>query len=186
MNTTEVTITGLTPLLMHSSRLADPLDPAAKELSKLTTKKKKSDADHLAVRECEWRGGLYLDEKGRPCLPGEVIEACLTSGAKRLRMGNEAKSGLIVDGNFAIEYDGPKTVKALWEHGGYKKLASVKVKQSRVIRTRPMFSKWSCAFVIDWDPLVIKDESTLFDIAKAAGQCGIGDWRPKYGRFEVS
>lgn len=185
MKTTKITIRGLTPLIMHNGQLADPLNEASKALSRLSKKKNKTDDDHLAMRKCEWIGGLYVDEDGAPCLPGEVIEAAIAEGAKKFKLGKVAKGGVIVDGNFALKYDGPKKQDKLWEHGGFLKLAGVKVKQSRVIRARPMFPSWECTFTVQWDPSLVKDEEQLFEIVESAGTSGIGDWRPKYGRFEV-
>lgn len=185
MKTTTFTIRGTTPLLMHNGQLADPLSDAAKSLSKLTKKKEKTESDHLAIRKCEWYGGLYLDENGAPCLPGEVLEATLAEGAKKYKLGKAVKGAVIIDGNFPLAYDGPKTADKLWADGGYLKLAGVRNKQNRVIRSRPMFQKWECTFDVQWDPELIKDEDQLCEIVEAAGTTGIGDWRPKYGRFEV-
>ena len=185
MNTTAITIRGLTPLLMHNGRLADPIDPAAEALAKLTGKRKKTREDHLAVSKCEWYGSLYVDEKGAPCLPGEVIEAALVEGAKKFKLGKVAKGGIIVFGNFALEYEGPKNVDKLWAAGGHLKRAGVKVGMARVIRSRPIFPEWSVSFDVQWDPSLVKDEDQIFEIASSAGLTGIGDWRPKFGRFEV-
>lgn len=185
MNTTTITIKGLTPLIMHNGQLADPLNAATKALSRLTSKKKKTDDDHLEVRKCEWYGGLYVDEKGAPCLPGEVIEAALVEGAKKFKLGKMTKGGVIVFGNFALEYEGPKSIDKLWSHGGFLKCAGVKIQGKRIIRSRPIFPAWSCTFDVQWDPSLVKDEEQLMEIAESAGQTGIGDWRPKYGRFEV-
>lgn len=185
VNQTKIKIRGLTPLLMHSGRLADPIDPATLALARLTGKRKKTVEDHHAIGKCEWTGGLYVNDKGAPCLPGEVIEACLVEGAKKSRRGKDAKSGIVVVGDFALEYDGPKTIEKLWEHGGFRKRAAVRVGQAKVMRTRPIFPEWSCTFTVQWDPAVIKDAESILEIAEAAGQAGIGDWRPKFGRFEV-
>lgn len=185
MNTTTIKISGLTPLIMHNGQLADPLNDAAKALSRLTSKKSKTEDDHLAVRKCEWHGGLYVNNAGAPCLPGEVIEASLVEGAKKYKLGKVAKGGIIVLGDYALEYDGPKSVEKLWAHGGFIKCAGVKVQNKRVIRSRPMFPKWGCTFDVQWDPALVKDEDQLIEIAESAGMTGIGDWRPKYGRFEV-
>ena len=46
MNTTTLNFNSLMPLIMHSGRLADPLDPASQMLKKLTDK---------------MRGGLAID-----------------------------------------------------------------------------------------------------------------------------
>jgi hypothetical protein len=185
MNTTTVTIRGLTPLIMHNGRLADPIDEATLALAKLTSKRKKTIEDHKAIAKCEWHGGLYVDEDGAPCLPGEVIEAALVEGAKKFKLGKVAKGGLVVFGDFALDYDGPKTAAALWADGGYLKRAKVKVGMASVIRTRPMFPTWSVTFDVQWDPSLVSDESQVIEIAESAGMSGICDWRPKFGRFEI-
>lgn len=185
MKTTNLKIRGLTPLLMHNGQLADPLNEHTLALARLTKKKNKTLDDHREVSRCEWYGSLYLDDNGRPCLPGEVLEAALAEGARRFKLGKVAKGGIVVVENAPIEYEGPKTADELWEHGGFLKRAGVKVAQSRVIRSRPFFAAWSCSFAVQWDPLLVKDETQVFEIAESAGLTGVGDWRPKYGRFEV-
>ena len=186
MKTLEITISGITPLIMHNGQLIDPLNAATQQLARLTSKRKKTLDDHKQIAKTEWYGGLYVDEKGAPCLPGEVIEAALVEGAKKFKLGKVAKGGLIVVGNFALDYDGPKDVDDLWETGNFVKRAAVKVGMARVIRTRPIFSGWGCTFEVQWDPSLVRDERQVIEIAEAAGESGIGEWRPKFGRFEVA
>ena len=185
MKITTIKISGLTPLLMHSGRLADPLEPATQALARLTSKRKKTLDDHKEMAKCEWYGSIYVDEKGHPCLPGEVLEASLVDGAKRFKMGTVAKSGIVVAESFKLIYDGPKTVDALWENGGFVKRYGVRVGQSRVMRARPIFMKWACRFDVTWDPSVVRDEKQVREFAESAGISGIGDWRPKFGRYEL-
>jgi hypothetical protein len=185
MNVTTIKIQGLTPLIMHNGQLADPLNAHTQALAKLTSKRKKTVEDHMALSKCEWEGSLYLDEKGHPCIPGEVLESCLVDGAKKYKLGKACKGALIIDGNFKLEYSGPKTVKALWSDGGFLKRAGVRVGMARVIRSRPIFAGWSLTFDVQWDPGLIQDEAQLLEIADAAGTKGLCDWRPKFGRFEV-
>jgi hypothetical protein len=185
MNTTKIKIKGLTPILLHNGRLADPINPFTLALAKLTGKKSKTIADHEAIAKAEWLGGLYSDDNNQVCLPGEVIESCLVEGAKKQKLGKVAKAGIVVFGDFVLEYKGPKSIEGLWADGGFLKRMAVRVGQARVIRTRPMFSAWGCSFDVQWDPNMIKDEDSLIEIAHAAGMSGIGDYRPKFGRFEV-
>jgi hypothetical protein len=184
MRTTEITIRGLTPLIMHNGRLSDPLDEATQALSRLTSKRNKTLDDHRAVSKAEWMGSLYVTEKGAPCLPGEVIEAALCEGARKYKLGKAAKGGIIVAGDFPLVYDGPKTPAKLWDHGGFLKRASARVGTNRVIRSRPIFPQWEVSFEVQWDPALVKDDTTVLEIVDAAGQSGICDWRPKFGRFE--
>ena len=42
-------LVGVGPLLMHSSRLADPLDPLTKQLAAITSKAVRTEADHERI-----------------------------------------------------------------------------------------------------------------------------------------
>jgi hypothetical protein len=59
MKTVSVKITGKAALLMHSDRFANPLDPLTKAHKELTSKRKKTDDDHIAIARGEFIGGCY-------------------------------------------------------------------------------------------------------------------------------
>lgn len=179
-----LTLTGSTPLLMHNSRLSDPLDPAAKALKKISGKRNKTDDDHVAMGEAEFMGGLYLDPDVGPYIPDLNIAATLLEGAKLNKLGMKVKRGLLITTPVnPVSYDGPRDPAQMWTSGRFAHRASVGVGQARVMRTRPVFYEWA----VQADGLI--DESQLdFDqlvqIANNAGDfIGIGDWRPRFGRF---
>ena len=64
-------------------------------------------------------------------------------------------------------------------------LQSVVVNRARIVRARPRFDSWSLEFVIQCIDERI-DESRISDVLIEAG-CyhGIGDFRPRYGRFTL-
>ena len=74
MNATsiKVRLIGDRPLLMHSGRLADPLDDIVGDLAKITGKRVKTSADHEEIARVEWHGGLWLSGS-RPCIPAEAV-----------------------------------------------------------------------------------------------------------------
>jgi hypothetical protein len=57
--------------------------------------------------------------------------------------------------------------------------------KGRIMRHRPKFMEWQAEFFITiTDPQL--SSRVLLDILKDAGQfCGVGDYRPKFGTFEV-
>ncbi len=178
-------IRGVAPLLMHNGQLANPMNKLTKAMKAITSKKKKTDDDYIELAHLEFFGGLYVDEQGRPVLPGEVIEGTLVSGAKKTKKGKDAKSAIIVDGNFPLIYDGPKTPEALWEDDRFRYVAGVVVNQKRVMRTRPMFKNWECKFTVHYLEEVF-DAQEVIDFVDTAGRmAGLGDCRPRFGRFEV-
>jgi len=177
-------IVGAAPLLMHCGALANPLSPASKELKKISKKRPKTDADIEYMSRVEWTGGLWLSH-GHPCIPGEAIEACFIAAAKKSKRGMLAKAGMISPGDWPIEYDGPRDIASLWADESFRLVAGVRVGQARVMRTRPIFRRWSAMVTFEYLDEQL-DESDVIDILRVAGRLvGVGDWRPRYGRFEI-
>ena len=177
-------ITGVSPLLCHNGRLADPIDPYSLRIAAIASTRKKTQADHLALAELEFLGGLYLSG-GRPCLPGEMVEAALARGAALERRGPKARAGLAVPEDTPLIYDGPDDPRELWQREEFRLRVGVRVSTSRIMRTRPIFRHWSADLQIDYLPRIL-DEKDVAGFLRAAGeQVGLGDWRPRFGRFSV-
>jgi hypothetical protein len=180
--------TGVAPLIQHSSRLADPLDDATRALKAITSKKKKTDADLEEMARLEWQGGLVLSAAGRVCLAARQIEAMIYEAARSTRAGKDAQRAVYVEDDAELNFAGSKPGKfaldAAWESKNFSLRVPARVQQARVMRTRPIFSGWST------DRVVVKIDKSGFDIKAlvdvvilAGEKIGVGDWRPRYGRF---
>lgn len=187
----QVKIEGLSTLLLHSDRGADPLSKEAKALKAVSTKRKKSEEDYADMQRLEWKAGLYLDEEGRPAVPVENMRASIRDGAKLSKMGKEISRKVFLNGEFIpIGYDGPKDLVKLFEDERFRDTRSVRVGQQRVMRTRPRFNKWSLTFVAYWDVDAF-DVDLFRQCLESAGRfIGLGDFRPDkggtFGRYEVA
>jgi hypothetical protein len=181
----QIELTGECPLLMHSSALADPCSAVSKQLAGLTRKRDKTVADHEAIARIEWGGGLWLAD-GRPCIPAEAIEGALVDAAETRRRGKIAAAGFICNGPALLEYEGPTSPEELWWDERFRLRTSAKVNRgSRTMRTRPRFPEWKVTFEAECVPGLIEEDEVV-ELFKIAGlRIGIGDWRPKYGRFSV-
>lgn len=132
----------------------------------------------------EWQAGLYV-ENGVVGIPDTVLLGMLIAAAKKIKKGQQAKSGIFVQGFFPLKYDGSTDLKKLWENEEFRLTAKVRVGTSSVMRTRPKFDNWSLEFNAEIDDTLI-NEGDLNEILKIGGkQIGLGDWRPRFGRFEV-
>lgn len=182
-----ITITGTATLLMHNSRLANPLDPATKALKAVTSKRGKTDDNHEEIARLEHAGSLYFDRDIGPYLPADNIWRALYDAAKKSKRGVRVKEGVFITTDVnPIAYEGPRTIDGLWADENFRHLASAKVGMQRVMRCRPQFRAWKCraSGVLDTAQL---DIAELHDIADTAGSLiGLGDWRPRYGRFTAS
>jgi hypothetical protein len=178
-------ITGMSPLLMHNGQTADPLNPHSLSIAEITSKRKKTEADHLEIAKREFFAGLYLTN-GEPCIPGEVMEAALVRGAMKEKRGPAAKAGMIVENNARLDYEGPHDCDALWADEKFRLRIPAKIGTSRVIRTRPRFNAWSAEIVVKFFPSLLNAKDVRSFLETAGEQIGIMDWRPRFGRFSVA
>ncbi|MEH2539233.1 MULTISPECIES: hypothetical protein [unclassified Bradyrhizobium] len=176
-------LVGVGPMLMRSSKLADPLDKTAKALAKVTSKRKKTDADHMRIAELEYRGALWLHH-GMPCLPQQTVKSVAVDGAKKTKMGEIAKVAFRSEGAALLQYDGPKTADELWAAERFRHRAVVRVHGSLTVRTRPLFPEWSALIHGTFLPSML-DRDEIIGFYQTAGLFGLGDYTPEFGRFLV-
>lgn len=195
-----VKLTGVAPLLMHNNRLVDPLDSFTKAMKAISSKRKKTDEDHERLSWLEWHGGLYTTpglEAGKggdivgadtalPTLTGDMLEACTVAGAKVARLGKDFASGYFVDQVEKFDYDGPKKLAGLQTDKAFWDRRQARVQTSTVMRTRPRFERWSVEFSAYFLTDVLQFDQVEKALRDAGRLKGIGDWHPRYGRFDVS
>jgi len=198
----EVTITGTTPLLMHSDNLdwADKMDAWKDSASN----KKGSKAGDDRSPAWRWIGALYHDGK-IVVMPADNIARCLMEGGAMVpvpggRSGktfkSQSQSGmmcteplwpLMVNGKtISMEKIIPLidesvfvTHKKMCEQLGFLLFVKrAKIGKAKHIRVRPRFDNWSIKGTITVVDEQIT-ESVLTDILDYAGRYkGLGDWRP--------
>lgn len=178
-------ITGIAALIMHNGQTADPLNQHSQSIAQITSIRKKTEADHREVAKREFFAGFYLSQ-GEPCLPPEMIEKALIQGAMKAKRGPAAKAAIIVEANTPLLYAGPRKPAELWADEKFQLRVPVKVGTSKVIRTRPRFDDWSAEIEIKFLPSLLNEREIRSFLVAAGEQIGIGDWRPRFGRFAVS
>lgn len=185
--TIKVKIRGVTPLLMHNSVGADPTNEGVIELKKMTAIKKKTLDIYEKIKICEMRVSLYYDDEIGPYIPAEMVEALIRDAAKTEKLGKAMKVGLIADPEkIPLIYKGPRDIDTLCGPGEFRDSRVVRNQQNRILRTRPIFFPWGAEFEIRYSPSLHNPDSILHFIGIGGKLCGIGDFRPRYGRFEVT
>jgi hypothetical protein len=181
---------GVSPLLCHNGQTADPRNTYSKALKAVSSKRKKTDADYDELARLEWLAGLYRSDNDL-VIPDYVIESAMIAGAKKSKRGPQAKCGLFFTHHAALSFDGKpaeitdQTLAQMFESGAFTHTIGVKVGMAKVMRTRPVFRTWSLVATAHYDPDVLNLRD-IEEIAADAGKLvGLGDWRPKHGRFEA-
>jgi len=185
MQQIDFNIRGVAPMIHHNAQLSDPLNEWVKKIQAYTSKRKKTIEDHEEIARLEWFGSLYLNESG-PVVPASNLERMLRDAAAKSKLGKQVQAGLLVLEDAPVIYKGPKDPTKMWDSQKFFTRASCKIGQQRVIRTRPSWDDWELKFIVQFDESML-DENKIRDFVSLAGRvCGLGDWRPKYGRFEVT
>lgn len=200
MQQVKIRIEGKVPLLMHNNQTANPLNVYTKAIKSISSKRKKTDADHMDLSRLEWEAGLYLDDDGHICIPANVIEATLKSAAKKNKNGKAVELGVRVEENFCqLEYPNngfqrkalpkkPEDLPSKELDKMYDKHVDcriVTVDRKKILRSRPRFDKWAVEFTLLFDESVINERTLLETVAVAGDQIGMCDYRPRYGLFNA-
>jgi len=174
---------------MHNGLLADPTNPYTMAIKDLVRKgsRKMTVADHQKRDRLEWEGSLYWDETDGPIVPSDCIERCVQIGAQKDRRGKDARAAVFMTETHAkLEYNGPRTKDALWADSRFSLRKGVVVNRGRVIRVRPMIpTGWQLTTTLEFDESIIDDADLRKAVVEAGAREGLGDWRPKFGRFLV-
>ena len=187
MYTASVRIKGIAPQIQHRFPMPD--------LSTLSKGGQKSTGAKDYTQE--WREYFYADGDGQIYQPSSHIEGALVKAAVNFKVtGKRGKSykdlfsaNIVVDPE-RIPHAGFTVPEELGTDGDqplYLDVRPVLVQRARVVRIRPAFKAgWELAFDIQ----CLDDEvqpDLLQDVLALAGKTvGIGDYRPKFGRFSVT
>jgi hypothetical protein len=187
MKSATYTIRGLTPLMMHSERLANPFDPLTKDIKAVTGKRKKTEDDLLEIARLEWLGGLYHDDDAGIHIPGYNVFAAIVTGGKIHKLGTAIKrSALVQEDKIPLVFDGPKQPDKLFSAKKFTDIRSVKVGTSKVARCRPIFKDWQLTFTVLYEESGIQRADLDRVVTDTGTMVGLGDYRPRFGRFEIA
>lgn len=172
MKQISVEIQGIAPLLQHRF----PIEEHGVNTSK--SKKKVYDPQEEAEK-C-----LYKNPKGEIYQPAEHIFQSMVKAAVDFKFEKKKSYKDVITSGVLVE---PEEIPLIFE-GNYEIDArGAVVQRSRIVRWRPRFNKWKLRFTIN----ILDDENisvpALKEILERAGATkGIGDYRPRFGRFMVT
>lgn len=187
MKTIKIELKGLSPLLMHSTRSVNPLDPLNIELKKLTEKRKKTEEDYRKISDLEWLLSLYWDDNIGLYIPAENIERCVQNAGKNKRKGAAFERGFsCVDMQIPLDIGEKLTKDEMFKDFRFRDVRSMVVDRKRIMRTRARFNMWKCSFLAMYDESVLNFRDVVEALDYAGKYVGLCDSRPKYGKFAAT
>ncbi len=169
MQSVEVKIHGVAPLLHNRF----PMEQEDEEKAKRRDQKfdSKEDAEKAVYRNDQ---GCFV--------PSSWIEATLRETAKEFKGKGKASLKATILSSVFVEPEEIPMGKKTYDEIDRRPAV---IQRQRIVKSRPRFNKWAIEFTVNFDETRIKKE-TLKQILEEAGKSkGIGDYRPKFGRFEV-
>lgn len=163
-----VKIRGIKPLLMHNPE------------SILHEKEKKRGERPTPEEEAE--RSLYKDSEGNIVIPSRVIKASLVkasteykvAGKRKKTFKDYVKSGILIEPeNIPLNSDWTIDVRV------------VRLRTDRIPRARPRFDNWDLEFNVKIIDPIIRPENLKNFIIDAGKYCGLCDFRPEFGLFEL-
>lgn len=175
----KIEIKGIAPLLQ--ARHLTPIEEKkllARESSKKAKVKDLTDEEQFEMHS-------YKNAKGEFIQPSEMVEAAMTKAAVNFKLEGKKtykdviKGGILVEPIEIVHKNQNATMDARW--GRNKNTGGA------VWVVRPVFNEWELEFTMT----LLQDERVEPEILKemltyAGLYVGIGAWRPKFGRFEVT
>lgn len=182
-----IKLTGIAPMLTHNGLLADPSYEYTKALKLISGRRDKSDDDREQMAHHEFQGGLYFVDGVGPVIPSGNIEAAVKAAGSTVgKAGKTITAVFFVNEEFVpLTYAGPRTREELWANPIFRDRRTAVVQRARIVRTRPRFTQWSLEFTATLLPCKLGGDDLRRFFEHAGYYVGLGDYRPKFGRFEV-
>jgi hypothetical protein len=128
-----------------------------------------------------WKAAYFDKEQGF-YLPSSHVEGALKkAGAEYKIKGTKSYKETILSSVF-VEEEKLFLNKKQWDEIDRQ---AAKIQQARIVRSRPRFNSWQTTFHINFNDERITPEVLKQILVEAGATKGVGDYRPKYGRFTV-
>lgn len=171
MKTINVEITGIAPLLQNRF----PMEEHGHNISKATKK--------VYVPEDEAKKCLYIKD-GQIYQPAEHIFQSMIRAATDFKFSGKKTFKDVVTSCIAVE---PEEIPMISDKPYEIDTRPVVIQRARVLKWRPKFNQWKLRFkLLILDDTNISPANVKEILEKAGATKGIGDYRPRFGRFMVT
>lgn len=137
-------------------------------------------------------GYVYRDEAGNLCVPADVVQSSIIISGKSFqdpRSPRKSAMDLMKAGILVLPDMIPlkKPDGKVYRNWDFTDTRRVKIQQAAISRTRPgVEAGWTADFqIVILLPELISPEFLRTVLANAGAVCGLCDYRPRFGRFQI-
>lgn len=142
------------------------------------------------IERAEWEGSLYHDGENL-FVPGDNIHACIVGGARKAKLGKQVESGMLPVDDVPIKtaLKPGESLDKIYDRKEFSLRKPVRIPPrtgARLMKVRPMIpSGWELNFEVEFDQNQLSKDNLVEAMREAGRKIGLGDWRPRFGRFIV-
>ena len=127
--------------------------------------------------------GMYKNAAGEVYIPSSWIEATLRDTSKEFKGRGKASMKATILASVFVEPDEILLGKKSYDEIDRRPCL---VQRQRIVRSRPKFNAgWKATFKINFDEERVQPEALKQILEEAGKSKGVGDYRPKFGRFKI-
>jgi hypothetical protein len=185
MYTASIKVKGISPMLQHRFPVPD-LEDMSKGGTQVTGAK-----DYTQ----EWRTYFYANSNNEIYQPATHFEAAMVKAAVNFKITGKGRKTyrdlfkaavFVTPEEIQLGHKVPDELDTDADKSLYLDVRPCIVNRARIVRIRPAFKAgWEAEFTIE----VLDDQiapELVQDVLTLAGKtCGVGDYRPRFGRFNV-
>lgn len=190
MRNAEISITGVSPLLMNNPQTVDRFNGFAKRMAAINAKKtRRTDDDYLELRDLEMESKTYFDKSGVGVyVPSSWLSEAIATAAFRVAKISRADiRGALFTTEEKIplkfrDMDKVKAITDIIKNEAFRIVLNLPQGQTRLAKAFPIFHQWSFKTSVEFDDKIIDPDSVTRIVEHTAKYGGFGDFRPKFGR----
>lgn len=190
MRNAEISITGVSPLLMNNPQTVDRFNGFAKRMAAINAKKtRRTDDDYLELRDLEMESKTYFDKGGVGIyVPSSWLSEAIATAAFRVAKISRADiRGALFTTEEKIplkfrDMDKVKAITDIIKNENFRIVLNLPQGQTRLAKAFPIFHQWSFKTSVEFDDKIIDPDSVTRIVEHTAKYGGFGDFRPKFGR----
>jgi len=166
----QVTISGITPLLMH----AYPMVP-------IEAMEKKTPAEQAEI-------AAYRNRKGELYIPGVNLQRCLVAAAAYQKGKGRATLQKPAAACLMVSPEG--LTLGVEKYQVDSRPVVIPATKGRIMRHRPRLDSWAVSFTLEYDDVLLREDDVRRIVDDAGRRVGLLDFRPEhkgpFGRFVVN
>lgn len=152
--------------------------------------KKTKKEDAITYEKEHWQEKAYVNDDGKLFIPSENLHECMKQGSSYWGQtipgsGKKTYTDLIKSAVIVEDLVMDKTTNDLIEYGKIVNGTPNGRKPSKVYRIRPLLRPWGGSFKFHVFDARLEADVLRTILSYSGMYRGLGDWRPKFGRFKL-